>query len=53
MVENVSTFFISGNRSPTIFVNNTFAENIGMTGGVVHIENPEFRFGFNPYIVMK
>ena len=36
-----------------IFVNNTFFENIGMTGGVIHIESPDFRFGDNPYIVIK
>ena len=53
MVENISAFVIKGNRGPMIFVNNTFSENIGTTGGVIHIESPDFRFGDNPYIVIK
>ena len=52
-IENISAIIIKGNRGPMIFVNNTFYENIGMTGGVIHIESPDFRYDSNPFIVMK
>jgi len=43
-VETVAPFFIKGNQSPIIFMNNIFAQNIGTTGGAIHIEDPDFRF---------
>ena len=51
-IENVSVFMIKGNQGPMIFSGNKFSENIGTTGGVIHIESPEFRYGDKPYIVM-
>ena len=35
-----------------------FSQNIGTTGGVIHIEDPDFRYhrndtAKNPYIIMK
>ena len=35
-----------------IFSGNTFKDNIGTTGGAIHIEDPDFRYGDNPSIVM-
>jgi hypothetical protein len=55
-LENVATFMIKGNQGPIIFKENEFSENIGTTGGVIHIEDPDFRYtdiGNNPYIVLK
>ena len=52
LLESVSAFVIKGNRGPMIFSGNEFRENIGTTGGVIHIEKPDFRFGNNPYIVL-
>ena len=43
---------IRGNRGPIIFSGNTFKDNIGTTGGAIHIEDPDFRYGDNPSIVM-
>ena len=51
-IENVSVFMIKGNEGAMIFSGNEFKENIGTTGGVIHIESPEFRYGDRPYIVM-
>ena len=51
-IENVSVFMIKGNEGAMIFSGNEFKENIGTTGGVIHIESPEFRYGDKPYIVM-
>ena len=53
IIENVSPISIKGNRGYIIFVNNTFSENIGMFGGVIHIESPDFTYGDLPFIVMK
>lgn len=53
MIENVAAFMIKGNRGPVIFSGNTFRDNIGTTGGVIHIEDPDFRFGDSPSIVMS
>ena len=44
---------IKGNRGAIIFSENTFSENIGTTGGVIHIEDPEFRFDDTPSIILK
>ena len=55
-VENVAPFMIKGNQGPIIFKDNVFNGNIGTTGGVIHIEDPDFRYadrGKNPYIVLK
>ena len=51
-LENVAAFMIKGNKGPMIFTGNNFRENIGTTGGVIHIESPEFRFDNNPYIII-
>ena len=54
-LENVATFMIKGNQGPIIFRENEFSENIGTTGGAIHIENPDFRYADkerNPYIVI-
>ena len=52
-LENVATIMIKGNQGPMIFTGNTFRDNIGTTGGAIHIEYPEFRHSGKPYIVMK
>ena len=51
-LENVSPFMIKGNRGPIIFTGNIFRDNIGTTGGVIHIEDPDFRYGDSPSIIM-
>ena len=43
---------IKGNEGPMIFAGNNFRENIGTTGGVIHIESPEFRYDTKPFIIM-
>ena len=43
-LENVATFMIKGNQGPIIFKKNEFIGNIGTTGGVIHIEDPDFRY---------
>ena len=35
---------IKGNQGPIIFKKNEFIGNIGTTGGVIHIEDPDFRY---------
>lgn len=56
-IETVAPFVIIGNQGPIVFVGNTFRENIGTTGGVIHIQDPDFRYsnltGLNPYIVIN
>lgn len=54
----MAPFVIKGNQGPIIFNNNNFRDNIGTTGGVLHIEDPDFRYATededkNPYIVLK
>jgi hypothetical protein len=39
--ETMAPFYIFGNQGLTIFTNNTFTENIGTTGGVIHFEQPD------------
>lgn len=43
---------IKGNQGPIIFTGNTFEDNIGTTGGVIHIEHPDYRNNNAPAIVM-
>ena len=57
-IETVSPFYIRGNAGAIVFADNMFSENIGTTGGAIHIEDPDFRYAVNntnknPYIVMK
>ena len=51
-MENIAPFVIKGNRGAIIFSGNIFRENIGTTGGVIHIEDPDFRYGDSPSIIM-
>ena len=51
-MENVAPFMIKGNQGPIIFTGNTFTDNIGTTGGVIHIESPDHRYGDFPAIIM-
>ena len=56
--ESVAPFVIKGNQGPILFIKNKFAENIGTTGGAIHIEDPEFRYSDsnpskNPFIVLS
>ena len=51
-LENVAPFMIKGNRGAIIFSGNTFSDNIGTTGGVIHIEYPDFRYGDSPSIII-
>ena len=37
-LETVAPFNIRGNQGAIIFLDNTFSENIGTTGGSIHIE---------------
>ena len=58
IIETVTSFYIEGNAGPIIFADNMFSENIGTTGGAIHIENPDFRQSQNdteknPFIVIK
>ena len=41
-MEQMSPFFIYANGGPLVFVDNDFEENIGTTGGAIHIEQPNF-----------
>ena len=52
LIENVAAFMIKGNQGPIIFTGNTFEDNIGTTGGVIHIEHPDYRNNNAPAIVM-
>ena len=50
----MSPFFIYGNTGSIIFTDNDFNENIGTTGGVIHIEQPDFaQPDMSPYIVIQ
>ena len=50
----MSPFFIYGNAGSIIFLENEFKENIGTTGGAIHIEQPNFEIDEKrPFIVMK
>jgi len=40
--EQVSPLLIVENQGPVILLNNLFAENIGTTGGAIHIKSPDF-----------
>ena len=44
---------IKGNRGAIIFSENIFSENIGTSGGVIHIEDPDYRYGDTPSIILK
>ena len=46
--ETVSPIFIQANTAPIILINNTFSENIGTTGGALHIISPNFEARRNP-----
>ena len=49
----MSPFFIQGNEGSIIFTDNSFDENVGTTGGAIHIEQPNFEVeGKRPYIVI-
>ena len=40
--ESVSTLMIVANKGPIIIKENTFENNIGTAGGVIHIMSPDF-----------
>ena len=44
-MEQMAPFFIYANGGPILFIDNEFSENIGTTGGVIHIEQPNFEVG--------
>ena len=53
-MEQMSPFFIYANGGPIVFIDNEFSENIGTTGGAIHIEQPNFEVpGMKPYIVIR
>ena len=41
-LETYSTLFIDSNAGPVVFMNNTFQENMGILGGAITINNPDF-----------
>lgn len=43
LVETVSPFFVEGQTSPLIFLNNTFVQNSGTIGGVINYNSPDFQ----------
>ena len=59
--ESAVPIFIRANHGPMIFVNNTFSENIGTSGGAIQILSPNFeshnQTGYNttykPYVIMQ
>ena len=46
--ETVSPIFIQANTAPVILLDNTFSENIGTTGGALHIISPNFELRRDP-----
>jgi len=40
--ERLSVIYINRNQGDMIFVNNTFISNIGMFGGIISINSPDF-----------
>ena len=53
-MEQMAPFFIYGNTGSIIFTDNEFNENIGTTGGVIHIDQPDFaQSDMSPYIVIQ
>ena len=55
--ETMAPFFIKGVQGIVIFTNNTFSDNIGTTGGVIHYEQPNMMTAIanekRAYIVIK
>ena len=55
--ETMAPFFIYGNQGLVIFSNNTFSENIGTSGGVIHYEQPNMMTAIQndkrAYLVIK
>ena len=52
-MEQMAPFFIYANGGPMMFIDNEFSENIGTTGGAIHIEQPNFEVeGMVPYLVI-
>jgi hypothetical protein len=46
--ERASLFYISQNIEAIVFVNNIFEHNIGLYGGAINIDNPDWT-GHKPY----
>ena len=46
--ETVSPIYIQANTAPIILIGNVFSENIGTTGGAIHIVSPNFELKRDP-----
>ncbi|CDW73143.1 UNKNOWN [Stylonychia lemnae] len=51
--ERLSVIYISRNQGNIIFHNNKFTDNIGMYGGAITINSPNFKNGKNSFVIIN
>jgi len=52
-IERQSVIFLSRNRGMFIFRGNTVSNNIGLYGGVINIDSPDWETGSSPYVILR